>query len=65
MDELLTVEEVAAYLRVDRSTVYRLLRRGEISCLRVGSNYRVACGTLAQWLKDQEARTARETHANG
>lgn len=60
MDELLTVEEVAEYLRIDRSTLYRLLHRGEIPCLRVGSNYRVARGTLAQWLKEQEVRPTQE-----
>jgi excisionase family DNA binding protein len=40
---LLTISEVAAELRVDKRTVYRLLRSGElaIAVIRVGSSPRV------------------------
>ncbi len=38
---LLTVNEVADLLRVSRMTVYRLIKTGEMSALRVGRNYRL------------------------
>jgi excisionase family DNA binding protein len=38
---LLTVNEVADLLRVSRMTVYRLIKEGQISALRVGRNYRL------------------------
>ena len=31
MAELITVEEVASYLRVTKRTIYRLLKRGSVS----------------------------------
>src|SRR6266568_8455026 len=34
-DELLTVREVAERLRVSRASVYKLVERGEIACVRV------------------------------
>jgi excisionase family DNA binding protein len=39
-NEVLTVAEVAAFLRVNRSTVYKLIRRGELPAFKVGSDWR-------------------------
>ncbi|MBW3578292.1 MAG: helix-turn-helix domain-containing protein [Actinobacteria bacterium] len=50
-ERLLTVSEVAAELRVSNMTVYRLIRRGQLSALRVGKNYRVRQQDLAAYLK--------------
>jgi len=38
---LLTVAEVASLLRVSNMTVYRLIKNGELSAIRVGKNYRI------------------------
>jgi excisionase family DNA binding protein len=40
-NKLLTVNEVAAILRVSNMTVYRLIKGGQISAIRVGKNYRI------------------------
>ena len=40
MNQVLTVGEVAAFLRVNRSTVYKLIRRGELPAFKVGSDWR-------------------------
>lgn len=39
--DVLTPEDLMEVLRVGRNTVYRLLKKGEISSLRVGSKYRI------------------------
>lgn len=38
---LLTVSEVANLLRVSRMTVYRLIKEGQMSALRIGRSYRL------------------------
>jgi len=38
--EVLTVQEVANYLRVDIRTVYRLAKRGDIPCIKIGRQWR-------------------------
>ena len=38
--EVLTVEEVANYLRIDIRTVYRLAKRGDIPCIKIGRQWR-------------------------
>jgi len=38
--EVLTVQEVANYLRVDIRTVYRLAKSGDIPCKKIGRQWR-------------------------
>ena len=37
--EVLTVDEVAAVLRINRNTAYRAVREGTIPSLRIGDRY--------------------------
>lgn len=39
-NEILTVQEVANYLRIDIRTVYRLAKRGAIPCIKIGRQWR-------------------------
>lgn len=47
---VLTAKEVAAYLRLDLATVYRLARAGKIPARRVGRVWRFCRGALDEWL---------------
>ncbi len=40
-NELLTVQEVAAYLRVSRVTVWRWCQQGILPAFRIGRNWRI------------------------
>ncbi len=40
-DRLLTVQEVAAQMRVSTMTVYRLIQAGELPARRIGHSYRL------------------------
>lgn len=50
MTELMTLREVAAYLRVTEKTVYRLLKRGRIPATRVGRQWRFEKDSVDEWL---------------
>lgn len=52
MAELMTVEEVAQYLRVTTKTIYRLLKKGTIPTSKVGHLWRFDKGTIDNWLKE-------------
>lgn len=54
---LMTVREVSAYLRVDRSTIYRLVRTGRIPAFRVGSDWRFDIEAIDRWTSEQEKPT--------
>src|SRR5437868_4755172 len=49
-DKVMTVEELSQYLHIHRSTVYRLLKRGEIPAFSIGSDwpFNRASGGLAE-----------------
>lgn len=49
--ELLRVEQVAAELGVHRSTVFEMLRRGELPVLRMGRLVRVPRKALDVWIE--------------
>ncbi len=47
---VMTMREVAEYLRVHPTTVYRLLRRGVLPAFRVGSDWRFSRAALDAWM---------------
>jgi excisionase family DNA binding protein len=49
-DEILTVTEVARFLRVPKSTVYKLARAGELPASKIGKHWRFLRRDLHQWL---------------
>ena len=52
--KVMTLEEVSRYLHVHRSTVYRLLKRGEIPAFRIGSDWRFNIETIDIWRSNLE-----------
>jgi excisionase family DNA binding protein len=50
MSELMTVDELAEYLRVTRDTVYRKAKTGEIPSIRIGRLLRFPKKTIDDWL---------------
>jgi excisionase family DNA binding protein len=52
----MTPEEVAMLLQIDRETVYRMARRGELPAFKVSSRWRFLPSRLQRWMEDQEAQ---------
>jgi excisionase family DNA binding protein len=51
---VLTLEEVAQFLRIHPSTVYRLLRKHTIPAFKVGSDWRFNQESVEKWVKKLE-----------
>jgi excisionase family DNA binding protein len=49
-EKLLTLEEVAEYLNVDKFTVYRLLAVKELPAFKVGNQWRFKRKMIENWL---------------
>lgn len=47
--EILTLDEVASYLRAGKRTVYRLAQNGEIPAFKVGGTWRFRRSELDRW----------------
>lgn len=48
--DVMTVREVAAFLRLDRKTIYDAATRGELPARRVGRRVLVSRAALVAWL---------------
>lgn len=54
-NEILTLEEVAAYLKAGRRTVYRLAANGQIPAFKLGGTWRFHRAELDRWIAAQIA----------
>jgi len=53
-DTVFTVQEVAAYLRMQPVTIYKHAKAGKLPCFKVGANWRFKKSTIDRWIADQE-----------
>lgn len=60
--EVMTVDEVAAYLRIPRGSVYKLAQRGKIPCQKVGRHWRFRKEVLDRWLEEGTEKQSRLPH---
>lgn len=51
LPDVLTVDEIARYLRVSRTTVCRWCVQGRLPAFRIGRGWRVQRGDLEQYIK--------------
>jgi len=59
MNALMTIEEVASYLRLSKDTVYRMAQAGKIPASKVGQQWRFRREDVDAWL-EQNKNIARE-----
>jgi len=58
-DELLTVAEAAACLRVSRATLWRWCQEGRVPALKIGREWRILLGPVLQPLVAEEGGMRR------
>ncbi|MBC2732791.1 MAG: helix-turn-helix domain-containing protein [Desulfobacteraceae bacterium] len=57
MDEpghVLTIEELSTYLKIPRSTLYKLVREGKIPSQKIGRHWRFRKETIDRWLDETQ-----------
>ena len=53
-DQVFTVQELAAYLRMQPVTIYKHSKAGKLPCFKVGANWRFKKSTIDRWISEQE-----------
>ena len=56
---LMTVEELAKYLKIKPDTIYKKVRRGELPAIKLGKLLRFPQELVDQWVSDQAAKTLK------
>ncbi len=57
-DRLLTTRELQEHLQLDRVTIYRMVKEGELPALRVGGQWRFSAEAIDRWLAGQQGEPA-------
>ncbi len=52
-EELYTPQEVADILRIKKSTVYEMIKRGEFKCKKIGRQFRIGKADLDNYLNNK------------
>ncbi len=55
---VMTVKELSGYLRVHPSTIYKLLRRGELPAFRIGTDWRFNVELIDRWCLEGNTKPA-------
>lgn len=58
-ESVMTIDELSKYLRVAKSTLYKLAQVGRIPGQKVGKHWRFHRGTIDAWLKDYKPHETR------
>ena len=52
LSDILTIEELSIYLKIPKSTLYKLVREGKIPSQKVGRHWRFRKETIDRWLDE-------------
>ncbi len=55
LSDILTIAELAAYLKIPKSTLYKLVREGNIPSQKIGRHWRFRKGAIDHWLEETRA----------
>ena len=54
IDQIMTIKEIAAYLKVTEKTIYRLAINSKVPAFKVGGSWRFRKAEVDQWISAQE-----------
>lgn len=63
MSILMTVEELAKYLKIKPDTIYKKVRKGELPAIKLGKLVRFPKELIDEWIIEQATKTMKEVRA--
>ena len=64
-DDVLTLKDVAEYLKVTDRTIYRMVADRKIPAFKVGGSWRFRLVEIDRWIKSQTHEVRRDKHGEG
>lgn len=58
-DQVFTIDDLAAYLKVSKSTLYKLAQEGKVPGQKVGRHWRFRRETIDRWLDNSNERSPK------
>lgn len=61
-DQIMTVKDVANFLKVNERTIYRMATEGRIPAFRVGTSWRFKLCEIDQWIESERNCAQQQIH---
>ena len=58
-DDIMTMDELAEYLKISKSTLYKLAQQGQVPGQKVGKHWRFHKEAIDRWLDRQASENRR------
>lgn len=59
-DQILTLKEVAAYLKLAEKTAYKLAAEGKLPGFKVGGSWRFKTADIERWIEEKKNKEANK-----
>ena len=59
MNKWLTIEQIAEYLQMSTSSIYKMAQTGKIPAYKVGRQWRLKKGEIDKWVENNKIRRIR------
>ncbi len=56
MEKLMTLSQLAEYLQLGKSTVYKMVQKGEIPGIKIANQWRFKKSEIDKWLQAQRGK---------
>jgi excisionase family DNA binding protein len=53
--DIMTIEKLSGYLKISKSTLYKIVREGKIPSQKIGRHWRFRKGAIDHWLEKTRA----------
>lgn len=63
-DQVLTIDELSAYLKIAKSTLYKLAQEGRLPGQKIGKHWRFRKASIDRWLEETN-QSSRHEGADG
>lgn len=63
-DQILTIKDVAIYLKLAEKTVYKLAAEGKLPGFKVGGSWRFKQEDIERWIEDKKNKDANQWLTN-
>ena len=55
--DVMTIEDLSDYLKISKSTLYKLVREGKVPSQKIGRHWRFHKDAIERWLKNDDSRS--------
>jgi excisionase family DNA binding protein len=59
-DDIMTIEELATYLKIPKSTLYKQVQEGKIPGQKIGKQWRFGKLAIDRWINESDEGASKE-----